>query len=57
MLSAQASANSNGKALGEGGPLCVHSFLWAVESVVLNSSQGIKDEICLKLIMGKIKTQ
>lgn len=35
----------------------MHSFLWAVESVIFNSSQGVKDEICLNLIMGKIKTQ
>lgn len=25
----------------------MHSFLWAVESVIFNSSQGVKDEICL----------
>lgn len=31
----------------EGGPLCMHSFLWAVESVIFNSSQGVKDEIYL----------
>lgn len=41
ILSLQAGANStNQKALGEGVPLGMHSFLF-------NSSQGVKDEICL----------